>query len=107
MVFQCNVQKEGEGTHLADCASIPGTLPTALPKLSYLTFMTNQQDNHVCSIILTLHLRKLMLKDGWPNQSHVDVWKLGLNLGSVRTRNLCFNSFVLFSLFGTLKCPLF
>lgn len=24
----------------------------------------------------------------------MDVWKLDLNLGSVRTRNLCFNSFV-------------
>lgn len=35
----------------------------ALPKLPYLIFMANQQDNHLYSIILTLHLRKLMLKD--------------------------------------------
>ena len=63
MALPCNVQKGGEGLCFAELASVPGILPAALSKLSYLTFITNQEDNHKCPSILILHLQKLMFKD--------------------------------------------
>lgn len=83
--------KNEEGLCFAELASVPDILPAALSKLSYLRFITNQEDNHKCPSILVLHLQKLIFKD-MTQQRPGMVLKWDLNSGSGQNSDSCFNS---------------